>query len=215
MAFGKLLIQRKNFIAQVYLILTIQIAITFVVAKFLRDNQGVYSIAMRFFIPLLIIPFLILFAFPYVPPGIKFILFCAFSFILGILSIGANKYVSEEIIEVALLSTVGVFLGMTVVGLGIASMDIDLSFIGFILLVALLGLVIVRIVLLFMPVSSQTYANIATISIVLFSIFVSYDTNRMLNKNNTLDVIDNAMSFYLDIENLFVIFVDIGLNRIN
>jgi FtsH-binding integral membrane protein len=66
-----------------------------------------------------------------------------------------------------------------------------------------------------MPVSSQTYANIATISIVLFSIFVSYDTNRMLNKNNTLDVMDNAMSFYLDIENLFVNFVEIGLNRMN
>jgi len=211
-SFGKQLIQRKNFIAQVYLILAIQLVITFVVAKFLRENQGVYYIAMKFFIPLLILPFIIIFLFPLCPPRLKFVLFCTFSFIFGILSLGASQYISKDIIELALVSTIGIFIGMTLIGFGIASIGIDISFIGFILLTALWGLVIVRIALLFLPVNSKTYANIATFSIILFSIFISFDTNRMLNKNNGLDTLDTAMSFYLDIENLFSNLIELGFN---
>jgi len=212
-SFGKLLIQRKNFIGAVYLVLCIQLAITFIIAKYLRNHQDIYKVALRFFIPLLITPFLIIFAMPYFSQGGQFILFSAFSFILGILSIGASQYVSTEIIEVALISAVSVFLGMTLIGLGLAALGYDLSFMGFVLLAALIGLLVVRTVFLFVPVSSEKYKNVATFSIVLFSIFVGFDTNRMLQKNYNIGIMQTAMGFYLDIENLFVNFVEMGLNN--
>jgi hypothetical protein len=211
--FGKLLIQRKQFIGMVYLVLALQLYITFIVAKYLRHNQTTYIFAMKFFIPLIIIPFIILFTLPYCPPYLKFILFCIFSFVLGILSIGASNYVSEEIIEVALVSAISIFIAMSFVGIFIASMGIDLSFTFFILFTILIGLVIVRLVLLFMTVSSDTYDYIATLSIVLFSLFVGVDTNRMLQKNYNLSVIETAMTFYLDIENLFSNIVELQMNR--
>jgi FtsH-binding integral membrane protein len=211
--FGKLLVQKKQFIAMVYLVLASQLYITFIVAKYLQHNQKTYIFAMKFFIPLIIIPFIILFTLPYCPPYLKFILFCIFSFVLGILSIGASNYVSEEIIEVALVSAICIFIAMSFVGIFIASMGIDLSFTFFILFTILIGLVIVRLVLLFMTVSSDTYDYVATLSIVLFSLFVGVDTNRMLQKNYNLGVIETAMTFYLDIENLFTNLVELQMNR--
>lgn len=212
-SFGKLLSQRKRFIASVYSILAIQLAITFVVATYLRDNPSVYKFSMKFFIPLLIIPFTIIFAFPFCPPALKFGLFCVFSFIFGILSLGASRYVSSEVIEFALLSTLGIFIGMTIFGVILASVGIDLSFMFFMLFCALLGLLVVRIVLLFTPASNYVNKYVATFSVILFSIFIGYDTNRMLQKNYSIDVIDTAMGFYLDIENLFSNFIEIGMNN--
>ena len=211
--FGKLLNQRKVFIAQVYAILAIQLAITFTIAKYLRNHQPIYKFAIKFFIPLALLSFIIIFMFPFVPSYFKFGLFCIFSFIFGILSIGATKLVSNEIIEVALLSTIGVFIGMTVIGLGLASIGIDLNFMTYILLSALIGLIIVRFVLLFVDVNHKVNKYLATFSIILFSIFVAYDTNRMLQKNYSFDQLDTAMSFYLDIENLFTNFVEMNLNQ--
>jgi FtsH-binding integral membrane protein len=64
-----------------------------------------------------------------------------------------------------------------------------------------------------MTVSSDTYDYVATLSIVLFSLFVGVDTNRMLQKIYTLGVIETAMTFYLDIENLFSNLVELQMNR--
>jgi FtsH-binding integral membrane protein len=80
-----------------------------------------------------------------------------FSFIFGILSLGASRYVSSEVIEFALLSTLGIFVSMTIVGFLFASFNIDLSFMLFILFCALLGLVVVRLVLLF--TNTSDYVN--------------------------------------------------------
>jgi len=211
--FGKLLIQKKSFIGMVYFILASQLFITFFVTKYLRNHQDIYHFSIKFFIPLIIIPFIIIFVIPYCSTIVQFLLFCLFSFILGILSIGASTYVSNEIIEVALISSMGVFISMSLIGVIIASMGIDLSFTMFMMCILLVGLLTVRIVLLFVPVSSQVYANIATISIILFSLFVGIDTNRMLQKNYNLSAVETAMTFYLDIENLFSNFIEIGLNQ--
>jgi len=210
--FSSLFIQKKYFIGMVYLVLASQLFITFIVAKYLREHQHIYNFAMKFFIPLIIISFIIIFMIPYYSNNVQFLLFCVFSFILGILSIGASKYVSNEIIEIAIVSSLGVFVAMSIVGIIIAGLGIDLSFTVFLLLIGLIGLIIVRTVLLFLPINSTRYANIATFSIVLFSLFVGVDTNRMLLKNN-VNIIQTAMEFYLDIENLFSNFVEIGLNN--
>jgi len=212
-SFGKLLIARKKFICAVYCVLCLQLIITFIVAKYLRTHQTVYKYSIQFFIPLLLIPFIILFALPYFTESGQFILFCVFSFILGILSIGASQYISSEIIEVAIASTIGVFVGMTIVGLGLAALGYDLSLFAFILLGVLIGLLVVRIVMLFLPVNSYMYRNVAIFSVVLFSIFVGVDTNRMLQKNYDIGIIQTAMGFYLDIENIFTNFVAMNMNN--
>ena len=213
--FGKLLIQRKGYISQVYTILAIQLAFTFVIAKFLRDNQQIYNVAIKYFFPLVVLSFLIIFTFALTSKSfyLKLALFSCFAFISGILSIGATKFVSNEVIEVALLSTNGVFIGVSIISLGLTSIGIDLDFMYFILLSWLIGLIVVQFILFFVDVNHKVNKILAIISVILFSTYVAYDTNQMLQKKYDIHPLDRAMFFYLDIENIFTSFVSANLNQ--
>jgi len=75
---------------------------------------------------------------------------------------------------------------------------------GLALLFALLLLIIVRIVYMFIP-SSSTYKRYLTIfSLLLFSVYIMYDTNSILQRNYNGDFITASLDYYLDILNIFV-----------
>jgi FtsH-binding integral membrane protein len=50
---------------------------------------------------------------------------------------------------------------------------------------------------------SPTNSILTTIGIVLFSIYIIYDTNNILQKNYYGDFITASLDYYLDILNLF------------
>ena len=59
------------------------------------------------------------------------------------------------------------------------------------------------------PVNRKTYMTINTFGIVLFSLFIMYDTNKILvrYKNTEVDCVRGALDYYLDLINLFIRFL--------
>ena len=99
---------------------------------------------------------------------------------------------------------------MFTVGLLITSMGITMSpKLGFILLVALLLLIIVSIVSMFMKSYDTYHKAISVFALLLFSIFIIYDTNTILQRNYLGDFITASIDYYLDILNIFINLINI------
>lgn len=92
---------------------------------------------------------------------------------------------------------------MTLLGFGLAMLGINLGFFSYILLCALIGLLVAFVAMLFVPVPKQVYKAVLVIGITLFSVYVAYDTNVILQKEYTGDFIAASISMYLDILNIF------------
>lgn len=203
--FSSMLFKHKNFIACVYLLLAFQLAVTAGVISYLRSKQ--IHPRKVFFIPLAILSFLLILALAMIPmpTSVKLLLFTAFSMIIGLLSSAA--YVgSPDDIKAAVVSTASMFVAMTAVAFLLAYAGIDLSFMGFSLLAALIGLLVSGIAVMFlMPYSTKARKVFLTIAVVIFSVFVAYDTNVMIM--DPKDVTSSAIGLYLDVMNLFTDFL--------
>jgi FtsH-binding integral membrane protein len=209
--FTKLLSEKRGFLVSVYLLLAIQLGITAIVATYMRRHQEVHDVIARlailwFIMSLIII--IVLAAVP-MPTLLKLALFTIFSVLLGFNCIAASNLVSTETIRIALMATVGVFMAMTALAIGLAAAGIDLSFLSFALFAALLGLLIALIAASFLHASRTIVRVILVFGVVLFSIFIAYDTNVMLQSGNN-DVVMSAIQLYLDILNLFTELTGLG-----
>lgn len=204
-SFADLLVKNKNFLACVYLLLAFQLAVTAGVITYLRSK----NIRPRniWFIPLVIISLLIILTLAFVPmpPFIKFMLFTSFSLIIGMLSSAA--YVgSPDDIKAAVISTASMFVLMSIAAFTLASFGVSLGFLSFALLAALMALLVSGLVIMFLlPQSTKVRKAFLVISIVIFSVFVAYDTNVMLM--DPKDVTSSAIGLYLDVMNLFTDFM--------
>jgi FtsH-binding integral membrane protein len=135
----------------------------------------------------------------------KSIFFTFFSIVTGFLFSTFIYYFSEETIKTSLISTMIIYLFFLFFGYLITSVGANISNMGAGLLLSLLGLIIVRIVLLFNPSASPLYKFINVISLVIFSLYILFDTNNILLRfqNTKHDCIQGALSYYLDIINIF------------
>lgn len=126
-----------------------------------------------------------------------------FGFLLG----PALQHVRPEVVSHACDLTALVTLIMGTLGLLFPSF---FSRIGGALFAALLGLVIVRILQLFIP-ELQHLGFIEYISAGIFSLYIGFDMWRASTIEKTLDnAIDVSVALYLDIINLFLTFVNLG-----
>ena len=118
----------------------------------------------------------------------------------------ATFLIPKEFITQALSGTIGVFVAMSIVGIVLASMGIDLGWMGLILLGALIGLIVASLIVMFLDKnkSSLLHKTILIIGLILFSIYVIYETNIMLQKDYNQDFINAAVDLYLDFINIFV-----------
>lgn len=192
------ILAKKEFLALVFANLLFQLGITYIMMEKTDDAKKKYNFWLLFLSSIVI---LFVLAIP-MHPGIKFLLFCGFSYIFGILlSVLKEKY-NEEQIKLAIQSALSVFGAMLVVALTLLAGGIRLGYkFGIFLFVALLGLIIFRLVNLFThSFSSKLLAIIGTI---LFSLYILYDTHVILKRNYDGDFIHASMSYYLDIVNLF------------
>ena len=88
-------------------------------------------------------------------------------------------------------------------------LKIDLSWLGILLFICLVALIIRYLIMFIYPVKKKTYMMINTFGIVLFSLFIMYDTNKILvrYKNTQVDCVRGALDYYLDLINLFIRFL--------
>jgi FtsH-binding integral membrane protein len=116
------------------------------------------------------------------------------------------KYFSgDAIVKFALLGTVSIFAVMFAIGSFLLITGINLGYkYGIFLFYALLGLILIRLVTMFTGAISGFYKLLSVIGILLFSMFIIYDTNVILQRNYSGDFITASLDYYLDIINIFV-----------
>lgn len=140
-----------------------------------------------------------------IPIWAKIISFIIFSVMEGYFLSFMKYFVDQAIIQMAIAGTMGIFSSMFIFGMLLILFGIKLSnAFGGVLFFALLGLIITRIVFMFMGDYSQFSKGIAIFALGLFSLFIIYDTNQIMQRDYMGDFITASLDYYLDIINIFV-----------
>jgi FtsH-binding integral membrane protein len=122
----------------------------------------------------------------------KFIIFTAVSLITGLL------YHRTKDIREALLEAIAIFISMIIAGFISVQVGLNLQTMGTVLFFALLAFIIAR---LFRP-GDKSFTKIG---ILIFALFVLYDTNQILQRNYRGDFIDASIDYFTDIINLLAL----------
>lgn len=139
-------------------------------------------------------------------PGVNLAAFGGFTFVMGViagpaLAVAASRTGSFAVVYQAFLLTSGIFAGLTFYAFVSKR---DFSFLrGFVWtgLFLMIGLGLLGI---FIPFGSVLHMTLAAASALLFSVFVLYDTSRILRSHATDEYVSGALSLFLDFFNLFL-----------
>ena len=219
--FSTLLRKKKDLMGCIFITLIFQIIVSILTMKYDQDKNIIGKLSIKS--PLLtgigifIIPIMILIAIMYSKSFLtKQILFGIFSIMIGlILSQLIHAINDPKLVESASYATLINFVLMFVLGLIIVYFNYDLTWLGGLLFIGLLLLLTVQFIGFFSKHSDQYYKNISYVTVAIFSLYILYDTNRILlkfqNKSKS-DCINGAMEYYLDILNLFTNYLNIDKN---
>lgn len=195
-----LMYQKRIFLILVFANLFVQLSISYYVM--IHTNKSPISHWYLFAIQLLLI---LLLAMVPMPSFMKFILFSIFSYTFGLSLSRYKEIVDERAIEIAIKGALSFFALM--IGVGIALMmggiNLGLRF-GAFLFFSLLLLIVLRLISIFGNGLSMTHKGFSGAAILLFSVFIVYDTHHILSRTYDGDFISASMDYYLDIINLFV-----------
>jgi modulator of FtsH protease len=203
----KLISEKKGFFALILATLISQLSITYYVSENVKidEEDGKKKFDMKIigayiatFIIILILGFITM------PSWLKFILFSLFSMAFGVILGYRKSGVDPGIVKSALVGTASIFVTMFAFGLALIASGIKLGFrFGLGLFFALLFLVIVTIVQFFIAKSSLLKKILVIGSLMVFSLYIMYDTNNILQRNYYGDFITASLDYYLDIINIF------------
>jgi FtsH-binding integral membrane protein len=203
--FGSLLNGKKELMIMVFANLITQLGITYYVMTNTKvteeDNHNLKHLL------LIISTFIIIWILALVPmpSWLKFILFSAFSYIWGILLASFKLKINDNnLINMSMLGTIGIFAVMFLIGIFLLVTGIELGLkTGAFLFFSLSILIIFQIFNLFYR-STILVKSLAAIGIVIFSGYIIYDTNVILQRNYYGDFITASLDYYLDVLNIFV-----------
>ena len=139
------------------------------------------------------------------PAWIKLILFTAFSIVWGILLSFRKQTVDSNLIQLALVGTISIFGIMFLIGafLIFSGIKLGIQFASF-LFFALLFLILFQLILLFTKKMAGYLKIVSIISLFIFSLYIIYDTNNILQRNYNGDFITASLDYYLDVLNIFI-----------
>ena len=194
-----LMYQKKEFIILVFTNLILQLGITYYVMK--NTDRKYINIWPLIAAQLIIIFIMILIPMPEI---IKFLLFCALSYIFGLILSLLKKEYSSEMINMAIQGALTIFTFMLATGVFLFMGGINLGYkFGAILFWSLLALIVARLVFVLGVKMDQANKILSFVGIILFAVYVVYDTNNILQRDYYGDFITASMDYYLDILNLF------------
>ena len=203
----KLLNAKKLFFMLILINLIIQIIITYYVSLHFETSEITQDANRRRWIIICahLMSFLLIFIlaiFP-MPIWLKFVLFSLFSVTLGIILEDVKILIDMETIRTALLGTISIFVSMFAFGVALIISNIQLTYkFGLGLLFALLLLIIISIVQIFIYTSSILKKFILIFSLMLFSVYIIYTTNSILQEDYNGDFITASLDYYLEIFNI-------------
>ena len=205
----KLIVEKRVFFALILANLVVQLYITYYVSENvdILDNKddkksrfnaktiAAYIISFILILILAIVP---------MPLWLKFIIFSLFSAVLGVILSSIKYNFDPNTIKSAFVGTISIFVSMFMFGLALIMSGIQLGYkFGLGLFFALLLLILISIVQIFIFNSSFLKKLIILISLLLFSLYIVYDTNTILQRNYSGDFISASLDYYLDIINIF------------
>jgi FtsH-binding integral membrane protein len=207
----KLISEKRVFFALILATLVSQLSITYYVSENIKIededegtketkkfNSKLIGAYVAIFVIILILAFITM------PPWLKFILFSLFSTAFGVILGYRKSGVDPGIVKSALVGTASIFVTMFTFGVALIASGIKLGFkFGLGLLIALFFLVIVSIVQIFIAESSLLKKILVIGSLMVFSLYIMYDTNNILQRNYSGDFITASLDYYLDIINIF------------
>lgn len=207
----RLINEKKGFFALILANLLFQLYITYYVSENVNvqeeqeGEKGAKNYDMKYIGALVAtIVIILILALVTMPSWMKFILFSLFSAAFGIL-LAYRKYgLDSGVIRSALVSTASIFITMFVFGVALIMSGIKLGFMtALILFFALLALIIISIVQYFIVQSSLLKKLLVIATLIIFSIYIVYDTNIILQRDYSGDFISASLNYYLDLINIF------------
>ena len=189
--FSKLIHKKKNLLRCIFTTLLLQLIVTTLTFVFIYKNKFIKRQHVGGLLSgLIFITFAIVLIYAMTSSNITFteraLLFTLFSIVQG-LFLGFNlQYVRANTILGALLFTGILFIMMLLVGFLMVYFQIDLSWLGIILFFLLLGLIITRIITFFGNDSRSYDYMITLFALLLFSVYIVYDTNTILMRYDSV-----------------------------
>ena len=160
----------------------------------------------EFYWGFVILEFILIFAIGFAKnkPGLNVFMLFAFALVSGLtMSVIVGKYISmgaSSVVVNALILTTVAFGGLSVFAMNTTK---DFTTMGKFLFITLIVIVVASLLNVFWLHNPWMQVGIASISAILFSAFILYDTQNIINGNYATPV-DGALALYLDFINLFM-----------
>jgi FtsH-binding integral membrane protein len=197
---------KEKFLVLVFATLMFQASLVYGIMMNVKDVSYIQVQIKRFIILIILIQLLLVIMLAFIPmhPFIKFIILTIFSVVTGLfLSIMASN-TSQDVIKAALIGTITIFIMMLIFGVVLSAFGFNITWLSTILFFLLLVLILVRVVTMFMKTSNNLHKGIAICALLLFSMFIVYDTNNILQRDYDGDFVTASLDYLLDILNIFV-----------
>jgi FtsH-binding integral membrane protein len=202
-----ILTEKAGFLSSVFSTLVVQLVVVALVAYYLGQSSDRLVKVKQWYIAYIVAMFVIIIVLVFVTmhPLLKFALFTVFSVLTGFTMALATSKVSKEVIHASIKGTLAIFVLFVLLGLVITISGINISWLGIALFFALLILVIVQIVFATIKdPSKKTQRIFAIIGLLLFSLYILYDTYNILQRDYFGDFVTAALDYFLDIINIFL-----------
>ncbi len=191
--------QKRVFLLLVFANLFIQLSISYYVMVHTNKSPigGWYLFGIQIFL-------IILLGLLPMPSFMKFIIFSILSYTFGLSLSRYKETVDERAIEIAIKGTLSLFGLMMGAGIALMLGGIRLGpRFGAFLFWSLLLLIVLIIISIVGKGLSMMHKVLTFIGIILFSMFIVYDTQQILSRDYAGDFISASMDYYIDIINLF------------
>lgn len=199
----------------IYAWMTLGLLLTAFVATYVPTNIDAYNFVMQYFYVLLIAEFLFVFAIAggvtKFSPTVSSLLFLTYSALNGLTMSLIFSIYTKESIATTFFITAGMFGIMSLYGFVTKR---DLTKMGSILFMALIGLILASIVNIFLK-SSGLYWLISFAGVLIFVGLTAFDTQKIKKNNSYYEAypIAGALTLYLDFINMFIFMLRIFGSR--
>jgi FtsH-binding integral membrane protein len=201
--------EKRELLVSTFANLIVQLGITYyVMEKTIIDPKDKLLRTKMLLLNFSQIAIILILAFYPMPSIFKFLIFCVFSYSFGYMLANIKNESNENTIKLALTGTISIFAIMFSIGTALILSGINLSLkVGLILFYLLFGVILVRLLTLFTGQTSNLMKFLSVFSLFLFSGYIIYDTNKILQREYYGDFITASMDYYLDLLNVFINFV--------
>ena len=202
-----LLYEKKTLLVKTFANLIVQLGITYYVMEKTPANKNNNNTAIIYLYLFGGIFLMLFMSFVPMPSWMKFMIFCVFSYMTGLLLSLLKLFASNDVINMAMQGTISIFAVLFAFGMGLIASGVKLGIkTSLFLLGCLLTLILARIVFWFSGASSSMNKMLTFFGLILFSAYIVYDTNSILQREYYGDFITASLDYYLDIINIFVKF---------